>query len=192
MNETEHDKKEKEKPREEWEDRIPPTFEEMKANEKKLMDKGVFDQFKKPDVVISKHDTEIATLKKEIEEKNMHIIKIEKECHHLLETLTHTTKKYLTLATENAQIDTATRKQPQEDRTTRIPMITPRQNNGVLSWFMQRSLKTKIFLVFNPITTILMGCVFGRNDFTVGIVAFCWIAWFLLGVALSFYKLCRA
>ena len=71
-----------------------------------------------------------------------------------------------------------------EPRKSEQPLIVehPKQNDSVLRWFMQRSTRTKVWLMLNPVTTLLMGVMFGKSDFTVSVIAFLWIAWFFYGV----------
>lgn len=80
-----------------------------------------------------------------------------------------------------------------EPRKSEQPLIVehPKQNDSVLRWFMQRSTRTKAWLMLNPVTTLLMGVMFGKSDLTVSVIAFLWIAWFFYGVFAMGSKILR-
>jgi hypothetical protein len=189
--------------------RTPPTLVELQEKQRNAEDfrknyeiHTLKEKVKDAQELAIRYADENQILKKEIDEKNNHIVKVEKECHGLLNTLANTTRKYSAIANGNGHQrrnlcvscqssyaeggkcvccgdDMQSCKDYEKIVATAIP-TRPKDNGTVkpfLRWFTQRSTIGKGLVVFNPIVTLIVGAIIGKSDLTVSVVAFCWIAW---------------
>jgi hypothetical protein len=199
-----------EQQKETWENRTPPTFEQLKAMQKALEDKGIFDT---PKRLTYEQQTQIENLmksmtetNKRLEQENKAIMKsllsVEKECHGLLTTLANTTQKYNNLIMQKQEtryyvegMNTEPQDKPvatqQQIAVTPTPTKRKETVKPFVKWFAQRSTIGKYLIVLNPITTIVIGVIIGKSDITVSMVAFCWIVWFVAFVFHGGSKLCQ-
>lgn len=197
--------------KEEWENRTPPTFEKLKAMQKALEDKGMFDNIPKKLSFDQQKQIEdsmqsMVETNKRLEQENKAIMKsllsVEKECHGLLTTLANTTQKYNNLIMQKQEtrysvegMNTEPQDKPvatqQQIAVTPTPTKRKETVKPFVKWFAQRSTIGKYLIVLNPITTIVIGVIIGKSDITVSMVAFCWIAWFVAFVFHGGSKLCQ-